>query len=71
MLGDVAINGRKLCRNDYSKVGAYVQQDDALMEVLTPREVFEFVCRMRLGLDEEEIAERVNLLIDRLELQEC
>ena len=41
------------------------------MEILSPKEVFEFVCRMRLGLKEDEIAKRVNLVIDRLDLTEC
>ena len=41
------------------------------MEILTPKEVFEFVCRMRLGLKEDEIAKRVDLVIDRLDLTEC
>lgn len=41
------------------------------MEILSPKEVFEFACRMRLGLKEDEIAKRVDLVIDRLDLTEC
>lgn len=41
------------------------------MEILSPKEIFEFACRMRLGLKEDEIAKRVDLVIDRLDLTEC
>ena len=54
MSGTVAVNGVTLTRQDFSKVGAYVQQDDALMDILTPREIFEFACRIRLGLSRAE-----------------
>ena len=36
--GDVSINNRKLKSGDYGKMGAYVQQDDVLMSILSPRE---------------------------------
>ena len=71
MSGEVAINGHVLGRQEYSKVGAYVQQDDSLMETMSPREVFEFSCRIRLGLSDEETEERVKFLIDSLDLGEC
>jgi len=50
MSGSVSINGFQLGRQEYSKVGAYVQQQDGLVEILSPREIFEFACRIRLGL---------------------
>ena len=71
MAGTVSINGKVLERQQYSKVGAYVQQDDGLMEVLSPREIFQFACRIRLGLSESETEERVSSTIQRLKLQEC
>lgn len=71
MSGEVAINGHVLARGEYSKVGAYVQQDDSLMEVMSPKETFEFSCRVRLGLSEKETNEHVKFLIERLALEEC
>ena len=50
MEGSLSINGHKLDRQDYTKVGAYVQQDDALLEVFSTKEIFEFACKIRLGL---------------------
>ena len=41
------------------------------MEILTPREVLNFSCRMRLGLTEEVTKKRVDNWIERLNLQEC
>ena len=50
--GQVIINGQVIGKGDYSKLGAYAQQDDVLVEVLTPRELLEFACRMRTSYDE-------------------
>ena len=38
---------------DYARLGAYVQQDDILVDVLTPKELFEFACRMRTSYNKE------------------
>ena len=38
------------------------------MEVLTPREIFEFACRVRLGLPEAEITQKVDNIVERLGL---
>ena len=45
--GIVKINGEMLGPSDYAKLGAYVQQDDVLVDVLTPTELLTFACRMR------------------------
>ena len=71
MSGSVSINGKVLEQQQYSKVGAYVQQDDGLMEVFSPREIFKFACRIRLGLSDEESEERVTSIIRRLKLEDC
>lgn len=68
MEGSVSINGVKLTKQDYSKVGAYVQQDDALMDILSPREIFEFACRVRLGCNKEETQKKVDTIVERLNL---
>jgi len=50
MSGKVSVNGQVLNKQQYSKVGAYVQQQDGLMDIMSPREIFEFACQIRLGL---------------------
>lgn len=56
---------------DYAKLGAYVQQDDILVDVLTPCELLEFACRMRTSLTEEEIKVTVSSIVTRLGLTAC
>ena len=46
------INGSVISKGDYSKLGAYVQQDDILVDMLTPRELLQFACRIRTRYDE-------------------
>lgn len=53
--GCLKINGEEMINGDYAKLGAYVQQDDILVDVLTPNELLEFACRMRTSLSETEI----------------
>ena len=69
--GSIKINGDVVTQGDYARLGAYVQQDDALVNVLTPREIFEFACRMRTSYDEKQIDIVVNDIISRLGLTEC
>ena len=69
--GSVYINEIELNRQEFSKVGAYVQQEDGLMDVLSPREIFEFACRIRIGCSEAETQKRVDAIIERLSLQSC
>ena len=65
------INGRTLGKNEKCTISAFVQQDDVLMETNTPSELFEFVCKIRLGLQGEELIQRVDDVINRLNLQVC
>lgn len=51
--GEVSINGNTIGKGDYAKLGAYVQQDDVLVDVLTPKELLEFACRMRTAYDKD------------------
>ena len=48
-----------------------MQQDDALMDIFSARELFEFACRIRLGLNKDEAKKRVESVIERLDLGEC
>lgn len=41
------------------------------MDILTPREVFEFACNMRFGLSKEETEKRIDYVVQRLDLHEC
>jgi len=62
------INGSLLHPGDYSKIGAYVQQDDILFDLLTPKELIEFAAKIRTTLDKDLIEKRVESIIDRLGL---
>lgn len=53
MEGSVKCNKRDLDRSDFGKIGAFVQQDDVLIETMTARESFIFAARLRTNLDEE------------------
>jgi ABC-type multidrug transport system ATPase subunit len=66
--GCVKINGEKLGPRDYAKLGAYVQQDDILVDVLTPSELLAFACRMRTDQNDAEIHETVTSIVRRLGL---
>ena len=38
---------------------------------MSPREIFEFACQIRLGLTQQETEVRVNKVIERLDLESC
>lgn len=40
--GEVRFNNRTITSVDFGKIGAFVQQDDILVETMTPRESFVF-----------------------------
>lgn len=69
--GVIDINGRVLAERDFAKMGAFVQQDDVLMESLTPRELLTFAARIRTNLGETDIQNVVQKIIDRLRLTDC
>ena len=71
MAGHVMINGQVLEPQQYSKVGAYVQQDDSLVEVMTPREIFDFACPIRVGLSAQDTEKQVTQMVERMGLEEC
>ena len=51
--GEITCNGQRIRGNDFSKFGAYVQQDDHLHASLSCREHLEFAARMRTVSDDE------------------
>lgn len=71
MTGEVRCNDRKLERNDFGKFGAFVQQDDVLMETFSPEESFRFAAKLRTSLSDASINEKVESVIKRLGLQNC
>jgi len=71
MTGDVKCNSRVLQRNDFGKFGAFVQQDDVLLDAFTPDETLRFAAKLRTSLNKEDRDEKVNDIIYRLGLEEC
>jgi len=69
--GEVRCNNRVVDSNDFGKIGAFVQQDDILIETMTPRESFEFAAKLRTGLSAEEIPKKAQEIIERLGLAQC
>ena len=70
-LGELKLNGKVMQKGDFGKMGAFVQQDDILSEVMTPYELFEFAYKIRSGKEGPEVHERVELVLERLGLNLC
>lgn len=69
--GSVEINDRTLDPGDFGKMGAFVQQDDVLVQTLTPKELLTFAAKMKTNLSEALIDARVERILRRLGLQGC
>ena len=50
--GEVRCNNRIVNQNDFGKVAAFVQQDDILIETMSPKEAFEFAAKLRTSLNQ-------------------
>ena len=48
--GTVKVNDRVLNRGDFGKFGAFVQQDDVLLENFSPEESLTFAAEMKTSL---------------------
>lgn len=64
-------NNVPLSRELFGKIGAYVMQDDVLLETLTPHECLQFAANLRLSGTPEEREERVQSIIKDLRLTTC
>lgn len=64
-------NGQELTRDLFGKIGAYVMQDDVLLETLTPKECLTFSANMRLQCSQEEKDAKVKKVISSLKLENC
>ena len=51
--GDIRINGQELKSGQFGKLGAFVMQDDILIETMTPFESFCFAAKLRTNLNSE------------------
>ena len=71
LYGEVKCNDRVVSKADFGKFGAFVQQDDVLLETFTPEESFRFAAKLRTSLGSDEIKEKIEELIQRLSLQKC
>ena len=47
VVSDIKVNGQKLKKGDFGKLGAFVMQDDILIETMTPHESFCFAAKLR------------------------
>lgn len=71
MTGEVRCNDRVLQANDFGKFGAFVQQDDVLLETFTPAESFRFAARLRTSLSGQRIEDKIDEIVRRLGLGGC
>jgi len=64
-------NNVELSRSLFGRIGAYVMQDDVLLETLTPYECLKFSANLRLPYSAEEKERAVLKVIADLRLQKC
>ena len=70
--GDVSLNGSLIDPVEYKQRFAYVMAEDSLYATTTPREAFQFVCKLRCPhLTEDQRAERGEAMLNTLGLQKC
>jgi ABC-type lipoprotein export system ATPase subunit len=50
MTGKLSANSKHLGSDDFGKIGAFVQQDDVLLETFSPKESFTFAAKLRTSL---------------------
>ena len=58
--GLIKCNNKEVGRGDFGKLGAFVMQDDILIESLTPFESFVFAAKLRTNLNKEEVIAKAN-----------
>mmetsp|Transcript_416 Transcript_416/g.832 ORF Transcript_416/g.832 Transcript_416/m.832 type:complete len:265 (+) Transcript_416:584-1378(+) len=69
--GILRVNNQEMGSNDFGKFGAFVQQDDVLLDSFTPEESFRFAAKLRTKLSNREIEEKIDSVVERLGLKEC
>lgn len=69
---NVYVNNKvPLTRKLFGLIGAYVMQDDVLLETLSPYECLKFSANLRLSCSQEEKESRVQKIIQDLRLEKC
>ena len=71
MDGQVRCNNKLMRTNDFGKFGAFVMQDDILLETFTPVESFRFAARLRTNLTDRRIEAKIRDIVARLGLKGC
>ena len=70
--GDVMVNDEiKVTQDNFGSYAAYVTQDDYLYESFTCRKCIEFAAKLRLNLPKEQTDQRVDDIIESLNLKRC
>jgi ABC-type multidrug transport system ATPase subunit len=69
--GKIQVNGRSVRSEDFGKFGAFVQQDDILIQTMTPRECLLFAAKMTSNLTAAEARQTVEQMLARLSLVGC
>ncbi|KAJ7582756.1 P-loop containing nucleoside triphosphate hydrolase protein [Mycena floridula] len=69
---EASLNGLELTALTMFKISAFVEQEDALLGVLTVRETVSYALRLRLPLlSKKDVAMRVNRVLTAMGLQSC
>ena len=67
--GSITLNGKEVNDDEFSKLSAYVMQDDILESCMTPSEILLFTAKLKLGLSDQECEKKVVELISELHLE--
>lgn len=68
LTGSTRCNGQEFKEGQFGNFGAFVMQDDILIETMTPFESFCFACKLRTNLTDSEIELKSQNMIERLQL---
>lgn len=69
--GKIRCNALEVANGDFGKLGAFVMQDDILIETMSPYESFCFAATLRTSLSKSEVQKKANDMIERLQLESC
>ena len=69
--GQIFANDQPINAEKLSKICSFVMQEDILLGTLTPRESLMFVANLKMQTSQEEKIERVDTIINMLQLQSC
>jgi len=71
--GEVYINRENTAERNLkiTNYSSYVMQDDVLFDILTPKETFNFVCKLKENSTQDEINKKIDKLLDDLQLKKC